>query len=317
MNILFVIDNIEFKYFELNKLVTSFWLIEGFIKRGYKVDITTKDRLFLEINSPMGLVFESFLAKENLFKRENFTKKDLNFYDVIFFRPDPPVDNDYINATYVLDFVQKNTLVLNNPQGLRNANEKLFINNFPKIIPENIVSANADLIKEFLYKKKEIIIKPLNCCFSKGVFYLHNQDKNIHTIIDTATNSGTKAVMVQEFLPQIANGDKRLVYINGEIFPEAVCKIHGSDDFKFNTHADKYFKLGEVSKEELAIADYIKPKMDEEGLFIAGLDVIDGKMIEINVTSPCFFIKEVNKLFGINFEEKILNSLENLILNKK
>lgn len=316
MNILFVIDNLEFKYFELNRLVTSFWLIEGFIKRGYKVDITTKDRLYLEVNRPMGLVFNTYLANNDMYKKDEFIKTDLNFYNCIFFRPDPPVDNDYINATYVLDFVDKNTLVLNSPQGLRNANEKLFINNFTKIIPENIVSANPDLIKEFLYKKKEIVIKPLNCCFSKGVFYLHDKDKNIHTIIDSATNSGTKAVMVQEFLPEISQGDKRLVYINGEIFPECVCKIHGTDDFKFNTHADQFFKRGEISKDELAIADYIRPKMEEEGLYIAGLDVIAGKMIEINVTSPCFFIKEVNQLFGINFEEKILNKLENLMLNK-
>lgn len=316
MNILFVIDNLEFKYFELNRLVTSFWLIEGFIKRGYRVDITTKDRLYLEVNRPMGLVFNTYLANNDMYKKDEFIKTDLNFYNCIFFRPDPPVDNDYINATYVLDFVDKNTLVLNNPQGLRNANEKLFINNFTKIIPENIVSANPDLIKEFLYKKKEIVIKPLNCCFSKGVFYLHDKDKNIHTIIDSATNSGTKAVMVQEFLSKISQGDKRLVYINGEIFPECVCKIHGEDDFKFNTHADKFFKRGEISKDELAIADYIRPKMEEEGLYIAGLDVIAGKMIEINVTSPCFFIKEVNQLFGIKFEEKILNKLENLILGK-
>jgi len=317
MNILFVIDNIEFKYFELNKLVTSFWLIEGFIKRGYRVDITTKDRLYLENNKPFALTFKTYLTTDDLLKEPDYSKTDLNFYNTIFFRPDPPVDNDYINATYVLDFVGKNTLVLNNPQGLRNANEKLFINNFPKVIPENIVSANPDLIKEFLHKKKEIIIKPLNCCFSKGVFYLHNKDKNIHTIIDTATNSGTKAVMVQEFLPKISQWDKRLVYIDGEIFPECVCKIHGEDDFKFNTHSDKFFKLGEITKDELKIAEYIRPKMEEEGLYIAGLDVIDGKMIEINVTSPCFFIKEVNQLFGINFEDKILNKLENLIINYK
>ena len=316
MNILFVIDNLEFKYFEFNKLVTSFWLIEGFLKRGYRVDITTKDRLYLKGNLPFGLIFKTFLKDENLIKERHFEKIDLNFYNVIFFRPDPPVDNDYINATYVLDYLGKDTLVLNNPQGLRNANEKLFINNFPEIIPDNIATANPDLIKEFLHQKGEIIIKPLNYCFSKGVFYLNKEDKNIHTIIDMATNSANRMVMVQEFLPKISEGDKRLVYINGEIFEECVSKIHGEDDFKFNTHADKFFKKGEITSEERKIAEYIKPKMEKEGLYIAGLDVIDGKMIEINVTSPCFFIKEVNQIFEINFEDKILNSLENLIKSK-
>lgn len=313
MNILFVIDNIEFKYFEFNKLVTSFWLIFGFLMRGYKVDITTKDNLFLDNAVPMGMTFKTFIKHEELFKDTQFEKTNLNSYDVIFFRPDPPVDNDYINATYVLDYLDKKTLVLNNPQGLRNANEKLFINNFPKIIPENIVSANPILIKDFLHEQKEIIIKPLNYCFSKGVFYLNHKDKNIHTIIDVATNSGKTMVMVQKFLPKISEGDKRLVYINGEIFEECVCKISGADDFKFNTHDDKFFKKGELTKEEQKIAEYIKPQMEKEGLYIAGLDVIDGKMIEINVTSPCFFIKEVNQIFGINFEDKIISSLEKLI----
>ena len=110
----------------------------------------------------------------------------------------------------------KKTLILNSPQGLRNANEKYFINNFPEIIPDNIVTSDDELIREFLYDKKEIVIKPLNCCFSKGVFYLNDKDKNIHTIIDTATNSGKTMVMVQEFLPKITEGDKRLVYIDGE-----------------------------------------------------------------------------------------------------
>ncbi|MCQ2958373.1 MAG: glutathione synthase [Candidatus Gastranaerophilales bacterium] len=316
MNILFVIDNLEFKYFEFNKLVTSFWLIAGFIKRGYCVDIVTKDKLYLDFNIPMGLTYKTNFVNNDLIKAENYEKTNLNNYDVIFFRPDPPVDNDFINATYVLDYLDKKTLVLNSPQSLRNANEKLFINNFPKIIPQNIVTADDKLIREFLYEKKEIIIKPLNCCFSKGVFYLNDKDKNIHTIIDMATNSGKTMVMVQEFLPDIKQGDKRLVYIDGEIFEECVGKIHGEDDFKFNTHSDEFFKKGEITPEERKIAEYIKPKMEEEGLYIAGLDVINGKVIEINVTSPCFFIKEVNQIFGINFEDKILDKLENLIKRK-
>ena len=313
MKILFVIDNLEFKYFEFNKLVTDFWLIKCFIQRGYEVDITTKDRLYLECKTPMGLTFKADIKDEDIVKEKDFSKTNLNDYGVIFFRPDPPVDNDYINATYILDYLEGKTLVLNSTQGLRNANEKMFINNFPAIIPENIVTASDELIREFLHKKKEIVIKPLNYCFSRGVFYLNDTDKNIHTIIDTATNSGKTMVMVQEFLPDIAIGDKRLVYIDGEIFEECVCKIHGADDFKFNTHADKFFKRGEISAEERKIAEYIRPILEKEGIYIAGLDVINGKMIEINVTSPCFFIKEVNDNFGIQFEEKIMDKLCGLI----
>ena len=158
MKILFVIDNLEFKYFEFNKLVTDFWLIKGFIQRGFEVDITTKDRLYLELQTPMGLTFKTNIKNEDIIKEKEFVKTDLNDYDVIFFRPDPPVDNDYINATYILDYLNSTTLVLNSPQGLRNANEKMFINNFPKIVPDNIVTANDELIREFLHKNEYLVI---------------------------------------------------------------------------------------------------------------------------------------------------------------
>ncbi|MCR4662817.1 MAG: hypothetical protein K5622_02875, partial [Endomicrobiaceae bacterium] len=148
MKILFVIDGLEFKYYELNKLVTSFWLIATFLKRGYVIDITTKEKLFLEKEKPFALSYNSFLHDENLLKSKEFKKENLDEYDVIFYRPDPPVDNDYINGTYVLDYAKK-PIILNSPSGLRSANEKLYINNFPDIIPNNIVSSNEDLIKEF------------------------------------------------------------------------------------------------------------------------------------------------------------------------
>lgn len=312
MKILFVIDGLEFKYFELNKLVTSFWLIATFLKRGYVVDVTTKEKLFLEKEKPFALSYNSFLHDENLLKTKEFNKENLNNYDVIFYRPDPPVDNDYINGTYVLDYATK-PIILNSPSGLRSANEKLYINNFPTIIPDNIVSSNEELIIDFLNKNEEIVIKPLNKCFSKGVFYLHKNDKNTHTLIDMVTNSGTTSVMVQKYIKEIVNGDKRLVYIDGEIFPECVRKIHGKDDFKFNTHSAEFFEKGEMTEKEKTFAKILQPKLEKDGIYIAGLDVVGDKIIEINLTSPCFFIKEVNHFFNISFEEKIVDSLKRLI----
>ena len=133
------------------------------------------------------------------------------------------ISDKKLGCAYILN--QDKTLILNSPKALRDFNEKLYINKFPNLAPKNIVSANKNIIKEFLFSEEEIIIKPLNRCFSSGVFYLNKEDKNINAIIDTATNNGKTQVMVQKFLKGIMKGDKRLIFIGGEIFEYAVRKV--------------------------------------------------------------------------------------------
>ncbi len=315
--VLFIIDEIEFKYFEFNVLVTDFWMIKTFLEEGYSVDITTKHELFLEGNLPYGLIYKTNTKNNNIFKEDNFKKNCLNNYDVIFTRPDPPVDIDFINATYVLDFVDKKTFCINSPSALRNINEKLYINKFPTLAPKNIVTSDINLIKEFLFEQEEIIIKPLNKCFSSGVFYLNSKDKNINSIIQTATENGQTKVMVQKFLKGIEKGDKRLIFINGEIFDYAVTKVATNNDFKFNEHKKDNLIIGNLTKEQKEIENIISETLLKDGVYMAGLDVIEDKIIEINVTSPCFFINEINSLYNIQFEKIIFNKLENLINSYK
>ena len=320
-NVVFIIDKVEFKYFEINELVTSFWLINECNLRGWEVYITTIDKLSLNNNDPKAFVYktkrEKVNGKTDLIKEESSEFISLNSFDMVVFRPDPPVDLDYINATYILDYVDKSkTLVVNNPSGIRKANEKLYINNFPQVVPNNISTSNAGLIKEFLNEYGKIVIKPLNKCFGKGVFYLEKGDKNTNTIIDTATNGGTTVIMAQEFLKSDLNGDKRILLLGGEIINEVVIKVSGKGDFKFNTHNDEYLKKSFLTDEETEIGQIISPKLLEDGLFLVGLDVIDSKIIEINVTSPCFFIREINSMFGVELEKRIIDYLESLILAK-
>lgn len=315
--ILFIIDELELKYFEFNKLVTNFWLIKCLLDRGYKVSITAKNLLYLRGASPMAKVFEAISKDNNIFKDKNETEICLDEYNAIFMRPDPPVDIDYINATYVLDYVNKETLILNSPNALRDFNEKLYINKFPDFAPENIVSANKNIIKEFLFEKEEIIIKPLNRCFSSGVFYLNKNDKNINAIIDTATNNGKTQVMVQKFLKGILKGDKRLIFIGGEIFKYAVRKVATNNDFKFNEHIKENLIKGDLEGDEIFIERAISKTLLDDGVYIAGLDVIDGKIIEINITSPCFFINEINSIYNINFENFVTDKIVNVIENSR
>ncbi|MFA6990198.1 MAG: glutathione synthase [Candidatus Gastranaerophilaceae bacterium] len=311
--LLFIIDKVEFQYFEMNELVTSFWLIKEALRRGWDIFITTQDRLFLYNNTPHSLAFKTTLTQE-LVREKNPSQVMLNDFDMILFRPDPPVDIDYINSTYVLDFVDTSkTLVINSPSGIRKANEKLYINNFKSVVPENISTSNAGLIKDFVNECGEVILKPLNKCFGKGVFYLKKGDKNINTIIETATNGGKTIVMAQQYLEKVKEGDKRVIIIGGEIFEETIVKVSGEGDFKFNNHSDEFFRKGYITDEDREICRVISPKLIEDGLLLVGLDVIDGKMIEINVTSPCFFIKEINQMFNTKLEEKIVNYLENLL----
>ena len=327
-NILIVIDDIEFKYFEFNKLVTNFWFVFEYLRQGNNVYITLKNKLFQKRNIPYALVFETHIKNNDIIKEEKATIKCLNDFSTIFFRPDPPVDIDYINASYILSYVNKDVFIINNPSAIREKNEKLYINEFQNIIPDcipnNIVSSDEKIIKEFLFENKEIIIKPTNRCFGSGVFYLNDKDKNINTILSTATNNYKTQVMIQTYLPEISQGDKRLIYVCGELFEYAVLKVATNNDFKFNEHNKNTLKATKLSEKEKQLGDLIKDKFEKDGIYLAGLDVINEKIIEINLTSPCFFINEINNLYGINFEKIIVNKIESytnarnsIFLNKK
>ena len=313
-NILFIIDEIELKYFEFNDLVTNFWFIKEFLKRDYKVSIAIKSDLFIQNAGAYVLAMHSYLKDENIFYVKEKHKYPVNDFQVVFFRPDPPVDINYINACYVFDYVDREkTLLLNDPSEIKNFNEKFHINYFPQYVPENIVTSNPDLIMDFTAKNEEAILKPLNRCFGSGVYYLNNEDKNLLTIIKNMTDDGKTPVMVQKYLPIAKEGDKRVLIIGNEVMEECIQKLPGDHNFKFSIHADKFFKDAVLSEREKEMAQNIADRLSERGLYLIGLDVINEKIIEINVTSPCYFIREINMHYDIHFEDKIIACIEKLI----
>lgn len=314
--ILFVIDKIELLYFENNDLVTSFWLIKEFLLRNYDVYITTIDKLTLNGSNPGCFAFKTewIEEKEELIYQKPFEEYDIHSFSLVFFRPDPPVDPDYINATYVFDFVDKNkTRVVNNPTAIRQINEKLYINHFLEYIPENITTSNVNKIKEFLNEYEEIIIKPINKCFSKNVFFVKKGDKNINSIVDAVTESGKTLVMVQKYIPSIKEGEKRINILGGQVLQEALVKLSTDDDFKFNTHKDEFFKKSYVTEKEYEACSAIAKDLEKQGILMAGVDIIDETVIEINVTSPCFFIREINSFYKIELEKTMVNYFESLL----
>ena len=174
---------------------------------------------------------------------------------------------------------------------------------------ENIVTASLNDIEQFLAQHKKIVLKPLNRCFGSGVMYLYEGDPNTRTIINTMTNNETTLVMVQKFLAGVSGGDKRVLTLGDRVLKYCVKKLPGKDDFKFNTHNDNFITDAVLSEEEMFNFTQVAQKLNSLGLPMAGLDVIDGKIIEVNVTSPCYFIKEINGLYGVELEKEICDFL--------
>ena len=305
--ILFIIDKIELKYFEFNKLVTNFWLIKDFLDKNNQVYITTIPNLLLKNNIAFTNCFETFSQDDNIFYKNSLLQFEINSFDLVLFRPDPPVDVDYINATYIFDFVSTN--VINSPKAIRDFNEKLHSLYFKEYMTNTLVSSSLQEIENFLNQYKQIVLKPLNKCFGSGVMYLYQGDPNTRTIINTLTNNETTLVMVQEFLPNVKNGDTRVLTLGDKVLPYCVKKLPTGDDFKFNTHQDNFLVKSELSKNDLEYFTPIAKKLNDMGIKMAGLDVIDNKIIEINVTSPCYFIKEINAIYDINLVEEITDYL--------
>ena len=302
--ILFIIDKIELKYFEFNNLVTNFWLIKEFLGRGEMVFISTINNLLLKKDIAYVNCYETFLRNENIFYRDVKQQVMIDDFDIVMFRPDPPVDIDYINATYIFDFVTR-PRVINSPKAIRSFNEKLHSVYFKEYMTDNIVTASLIEIETFLKLNGQIVLKPLNKCFGSGVMYLYDGDPNTRTIINTMTNNESTMIMAQKFISGVKNGDIRVLTLGDKVLSYGVRKLPGSDDFKFNTHNDNFITKANISTEDIKKFTNVAVLLNKMGISMAGLDVIDGNIIEINVTSPCYFVKEINNLYGVNLEREI------------
>ena len=306
MDILFIIDRIELKYFEFNNLVTNFWLIKEFLLRNNKVWITTIDNLCLKDTMAFTHCYSTFEKNGNIFYDKKDIQKKIEDFQLVMFRQDPPVDLDYINSTYIFDFVdRKKTFVMNEPRAIRDFNEKLHTLRFAEFMPENIVTSSKSDIMEFLNIHEEIVLKPLNRCFGAGVMCLKKGDKNTAVIINSMTKNQTQLIMVQKYIPKARFGDKRVMFLGDEVLDVCVQKLPSNDDFKFNEHCDSNIVKAELTQSEKEKFTPVAKELNNLGLPLVGLDVIDEKIIEINVTSPCYFIKEVNGHFNYHLEKKI------------
>ena len=183
---------------------------------------------------------------------------------------------------------------MNDTAAIRSFNEKLHAIRFEHLMPANIVTATKSDIIDFLTQHGEIIIKPLSQCFGNGVMYLKVGDKNTLVIIDSLTNKGKQLVMVQKYIKKAEFGDKRVLFLGEEVLPYTVRKLPSNNDFKFCEHKDECIIKAELTSSEKEKFKAVAKVLNSQGIYMAGLDVIDEQIIEINVTSPCYFIREIN-----------------------
>lgn len=206
--------------------------------------------------------------------------------EAVFIRKDPPFDTPYLYATLMLERVRGRTVILNDPRGLRDANEKLYALHFAKHMPRTLVTSSEEQIFAFV---KEVggrgVIKPLDLAGGSGVMMLSPDDKNARAIVQLITADSTRLTMIQEYLPDVTNGDKRVLILDGEVLG-AINRIPRSDDFRSNIHVGGRVEPYQVTKAERAMIAEITPRLKEDGLVFVGLDVIGGKLTEVNVTSP-------------------------------
>jgi len=230
----------------------------------------------------------------------------------VFMRKDPPIDLDYYFATLLLERARGKTLIINDPRGLRECNEKLAILDYPKLIPPTIVTRETVRLRGFLGEQGgEMVVKPLDASGGFGVFHVRKADTNTGAILEQATNLGRRWTMAQRYLPDVRNGDKRILLVDGEPLC-SVLRVPAADDARGNLHVGARAMPTQLGERDREIVAAVGPNLRAAGHFFVGLDVIGDYLTEINVTSPTG-IMEANALYGETYETRVIEALERKI----
>lgn len=228
---------------------------------------------------------------------------------VILMRKDPPFDQEYLYSTYLLEAAEQNgSLVVNRPQSLRDANEKLFALQFPQCCPPTLVSRRADELQSFLQQHGDIILKPLDAMGGTLVFRVRQDDPNTNVIIETLTHHGKQSTMAQRFIPEISFGDKRILMVDGEPVPYALARIPAPGETRGNLAAGGRGEGVALSERDHWIAAQVGPVLRQKGILFAGLDVIGDYLTEINITSPTC-VRELDQMFDLNIGQQLVHCI--------
>ncbi len=323
LDLLFVIDPIETLQAGHD---TSVALMEAAQSRGHRVSITSVPELGIDgaeafatcrplTVTPAVLDQGRWIAAESWFLSGPDQERDVDEFDAVFMRTDPPVDDDYLRATFILDLVDPHsTLMVNSPAGLRNANEKLFGLRVPELGPPTFLSADVSAIVDRVRHWGRAVLKPTDAMGGRGVLVLDPADVNLHSIVEGATDRGRTHVVVQQWIDGAVDGDRRIIVLDG-VPVGSVRRVALGDDFRCNMAAGAVTIADEITAADRTLCAALAPHLEEHGIVFAGIDVIGGRLTEVNVTSPTG-VREIDALSGSALASDIIAWVESAAVKR-
>lgn len=292
---------------------TSFAMLLEAQSRNWELYYMELNDLYLSNGKPYARTRKLKVQRDPNSWYEFYDEQDISLdqLDTIIMRKDPPFDQEYIYATYLLEQAEQlGTYVVNKPQSLRDANEKLYTAWFPQCCAETLVAREPQRFKQFLQQHKEIILKPLDGMGGTSIFHVRENDPNLNVILEIMTEYSTRYIMAQRYIAEIKQGDKRILLVNGEPIPYALARIPSKGETRGNLAAGGRAEGRELTERDLWIANQVGPTLKKKGLIFVGIDVIGDYLTEINVTSPTC-VQELDQQFGLNISGQLMNHIEN------
>lgn len=303
-----VMDSIKEIHYEKDSSLAMLFAAK---KRGWKLFYMKMQDLYQHNGKVMGAMaaLDVMSNPDSWYFLEEKVDTPLNKLDVMLMRKDPPVNNEFIYCTYLLEQAEKEgVLVVNKPQSLRDFNEKLFATHFPECLVPYIVSKDIPHLRKFAEEEKEVIFKPIDGMGGTAVFHVCFGDPNLSVILETLTKNGQTTIIGQKFIPDIKKGDKRILMIDGEPIPYALARLPGKGEIRGNLAAGGKGVGQVLSARDLWIAQQVGPVLKEKGILFAGLDVIGDYLTEINITSPTC-ICQLDKQYNLDIATQLMDKI--------
>jgi glutathione synthase len=314
LNIAIVMDPIQDIRYEKD---TSLALLLAASDRGHHLHYLEMQDLFIENGEARGHAapLQVFASETKWYELSDPIERALSDFDVILMRKDPPFNSEFIYATYILEQAeQAGCIVVNKPQSLRDCNEKVFATQFPQCCPPVLISRSSRQLKAFHNTHQDVIFKPLDGMGGTSIFRCKAEDPNLSVILETLTGNDEHYIMAQKFIPEIKDGDKRVLVVNGKAIPYALARIPAQGETRGNLAAGGSGRAQALSERDQWIVDQVAPTLVEKGLYFVGLDIIGDYLTEINVTSPTC-VREIDKAYNTNIGQTLIEALEQRVAN--
>lgn len=307
-----IMDPISELNYKKDSTLAMLWAAK---QRGWALYYLTLTDLYLLNSTAMGMAtpLDVYQQPAEYFRLGEPQPTPLGDFDIILMRKDPPFDNEYIYATYMLECAQAaGALVVNNPRSLRDCNEKFFATAFAQCAPPHLITRDAQLLREFHSEHGDVILKPLDGMGGQSIFRLSPSEANLNVIIETLTERGQQQIMAQTYLPAIKDGDKRIILINGKPVDHCLARLPAAGETRANLAAGGQGRVQPLSQQDQWITEQVGRELIKRGLIFVGLDVIGDYLTEINITSPTG-IREIETATGNDIAGHLMDTLTELL----